>query len=123
MSHALVQRLRKGGTAWFSVSPHAQFRSCNPSLGWKWVPLAPRPMAMRETLEWLTLCLCLGWEIPQWGPVPGVGFEPREWEGVLRLAGMMIAEGNAAWVQFPYGVVVPLRRAGNGRHSRSCNLA
>ena len=104
ISPALAQRLRNGGAAWFAVSPHNKLRPYEPSIGWRWVPLDPHSMAMRETLDWLTLCLCLGWEIPLRSLVPGVWFEPREWEGILSLAGMMIAEGNVAWAQFPYGI-------------------
>ena len=102
VSPALKERLRNGGTAWFTCSPHNAFRSYDPSIGWTWVPLEPHSPAMRETLEWFILYLCLGWEIPQWGPLPGVWFEPGEWKGVLDLAEQLLAEGTLQWIRLPY---------------------
>ena len=100
----IVHRLQSGCTAWFNRSPHKQFHSYDPSFGAQWVPLEKFSPAMRETIEWLTLYLRLGWEIPEWGPVLGVWFSPREWDGILAFVGELIEAGNVLWAKFPHQV-------------------
>ena len=104
LSLYMQDRLRKGGNAWFAVSPHVGFRPTRPEAGIRWTPLEPNSPAMREALEWLTLYLCLGWEIPAWGPVPGVWFPEHEWVEIVSHAKDLIRAGNLEWVQFPHGV-------------------
>ena len=72
------QRFRQGGTAWFPHSPHEHKWSYDLDHGFEWDQLEPYSLAMREVLEWLVLYLCLGWEIPAWGPVPGVRIPSEE---------------------------------------------
>ena len=75
VSPSLHQRFRRGGNAWFEVSPHVTFQQNSPNMGNQWTKLEPHSPAIRETMEWLVLYLCLGWEIPEWGPVPGAAVD------------------------------------------------
>ena len=83
----------------------------SPVVSLEWHFPEPASPAMRETLEWLVLYLALGWEVPAWGPVPGVWFNDSEWTEVLNRIGRMVQSRDDGWIRLPHDLrrAVPVR--------------
>jgi hypothetical protein len=99
-SQQVSNRFDNGGNAWFAASPWAApGHKSQVSLEWRFPE--PASPAMRETVEWLVLYLALGWEVPAWGPVPGVWFNDSEWTAVLNRIASMVESRNDDWIRLP----------------------
>ena len=51
LSASLWECFRRGGNAWFEVSPHMILKPAHPDVGIKWTQLKPKSSAIRETLD------------------------------------------------------------------------
>jgi hypothetical protein len=101
VSSQVSHRFQRGGNAWFAVSPLAT-PAPNHDITLGWIRPEVDSPAMKETVDWLVLYLALGWEIPAWGPVPGVWFHEEEWHAVLDHVEHLVRTGSNAWIRLPY---------------------
>ena len=123
VSTSLCQRLQNGGNARFVVSPRYSRRSHELTIGTTWLTPEPHSPAMMESLEWMVVHLCLGKEIPLWGPVTGVWFDHDDWESVLSQADALLGAGNAEWAQFPAQSATSSMTTSEVRPFPSCSSA